>query len=1436
NTITLAQLVAGELIFEPVADENGTPYTSFSFTVNDGVDNSNIATMTIDVTSVNDAPTLTSFADAIVSTNEDTEVEITLAQLLAQGNEADIDGTVDGFVVQALTSGTLKIGATQATAIAFAVGTNDTIDATNKAYWTPALNANGDTIAAFTVKAQDNEGLLSATAVQATVDVVAVNDAPVAANSTITTNEDTNHTFSAANFSFTDVENDALSLVTITSLPANGTLKVNGSAVVLGTNNTVTLAQLTAGELVFEPVVDANGSPYTSFNFTVNDGVDNSNAATMTIDVTSVNDAPTLTSFADAIVSTNEDTEVEITLAQLLAQGNEADIDGTVDGFVVQALTSGALKIGATQATATAFVAGTNDTIDATNKAYWTPALNVNGNTIAAFTVKAQDNEGLLSPTAVQVSVDILPVNDLPQGQLAFTGSFQQGQTISADISQITDVDGLGAVTYQWQRNGQNIVGSTAASYVLSSADVGTVISVVASYTDSDGTLETIVGHTPHIANASGVVEIDADNDGTVDVIGVVGDTALDNGDGTYTFISGTTPEVQVTLPVADNTNQTTQIAVSNGVASIDLGNNGQIDVNVPSNTTVTPNPSDSTVTVRDNASSGNVTVPADSNTIIEFNSNGTADIDIGGDGNNDVTVPTDEDITITTTPDNTLDIDIGSDGNNDVTVPTDEDITITTNSDNTLDIDIGSDGNNDVTVPTDEDITIITNPDNTLDIDIGSDGNNDVTVPTDEDITITTNPDNTLDIDIGSDGNNDVTVPTDEDITITTNPDNTLDIDIGSDGNNDVTVPTDEDITITTNPDNTLDIDIGSDGNNDITVPTDEDITVTTNPDNTIDIDIGSDGNNDITLPSDEDITITTNPDNTIDIDIGSDGNNDVTVPTDEDITVTTNPDNTIDIDIGSDGNNDVTVPTDEDITITTNPDNTLDIDIGSDGNNDITLPNDKGITVTPNSDGTLALDIGGNGTIDVVVPRGAKIDILNNRDIRITTKTGQQYIAGRGSNTTILADSVNVYTNAVKEKITASSGQSGYVISGRSALSDTQAFIADGPLRFEEAFSGFENNTIFTIPVTFTGTGDGSIDAPLSVISKFSQPIKVGSLLSSDEISAVVEGLDANEGTIEVERLGNKVDIYFRPDSAFSGKADFSLKIYQGGVLYDEKHFEVEISARADVIATNAMRIDVANISVESREYSADNTITTQGKEEAQEQVKEQAKVKPDSRERINIARSEFKEALDQGKAVEQLSDIVKNTLQLAIETNSVSNIATVASEMLKVSLQAEKSPSLVVKNVFEQTLDSNMTNSDIAFVLSKMILESDEDKQNKVIQAIVAEPKLNAEHIANMYDYLQAQDPELAEAFANEIKQSKDENTVNNAANISDALNVELQEYPLKGLLAKLKAKIFGDADIDDNTTEYSEVKHRHKLSVAKSNLLELGNKQNNKNSKG
>ena len=123
--------------------------------------------------------------------------------------------------------------------------------------------------------------------------------------------------------------------------------------------------------------------------------------------------------------TTPANSEAELTFAELAAQGNEADSDGTVVAFVVQALSNGTLKIGTSAGSATAY--GTrNNTIDGTHKAYWKPALDVTGNSLAVFTVKAKDNGGALSDTAVAVPVNVM---------VPSTAALIQGVTATASSS-----------------------------------------------------------------------------------------------------------------------------------------------------------------------------------------------------------------------------------------------------------------------------------------------------------------------------------------------------------------------------------------------------------------------------------------------------------------------------------------------------------------------------------------------------------------------------------------------------------------------------------------------------------------------------------------------------------------------------------------------------------------------------------------------------------------------------------------------------------------------------------------------------------------------------------------------------------------------------------------------------------------------------------------
>ena len=153
-----------------------------------------------------------------------------------------------------------------------------------------------------------------------TVNVTAVNDAPAGTNKTVTTLEDIAYTFTAADFGFSDPNDspaNSLLAVKITTLPGAGTLN-NGVAVTAG--QFVTVADITAGNLVFTPAANANGAGYASFTFqvqddggTANGGVDlDQSPNTITVNVTSVNDAPAGT---DKTVTTLEDTAYTFTAA-----------------------------------------------------------------------------------------------------------------------------------------------------------------------------------------------------------------------------------------------------------------------------------------------------------------------------------------------------------------------------------------------------------------------------------------------------------------------------------------------------------------------------------------------------------------------------------------------------------------------------------------------------------------------------------------------------------------------------------------------------------------------------------------------------------------------------------------------------------------------------------------------------------------------------------------------------------------------------------------------------------------------------------------------------------------------------------------------------------------------------------------------------------------
>ncbi|WDQ17494.1 ELWxxDGT repeat protein [Rhodopirellula sp. P2] len=157
---------------------------------------------------------------------------------------------------------------------------------------------------------------------------VDLNTPPTTNDTAITMLEDGSKVFSSSDFPFSDLDvGDELQSVRIETLPAAGLLYLDlddnghfdGGAETLAAASVIAVADLDAGRLRFEPTTNENGEPYTSFEFSVSDGEAFSTLASMTMDVTAVNDAPVAT---DDSASTDQDTAVVINVL-----GNDFDLE-----------------------------------------------------------------------------------------------------------------------------------------------------------------------------------------------------------------------------------------------------------------------------------------------------------------------------------------------------------------------------------------------------------------------------------------------------------------------------------------------------------------------------------------------------------------------------------------------------------------------------------------------------------------------------------------------------------------------------------------------------------------------------------------------------------------------------------------------------------------------------------------------------------------------------------------------------------------------------------------------------------------------------------------------------------------------------------------------------------------------------------------------------
>ncbi|RZL10805.1 MAG: DUF4347 domain-containing protein, partial [Rubrivivax sp.] len=274
----------------------------------------------------------------------------------------------------------------------------------------------------------------------------------------------------------TDADSTHLTSVTVTLVnPLNGsaeslsaittgtsiTASYNSGTGVLTLSGSDTLAryQQVLRTISYNNTSEAPDTTTRFITFAASDSFVSSASATTEVSMVAVNDVPT----GSVTVSGTA------TQGQTLTAGNSlADADG-MGTVSYQWLRNGVAISGATSGT---YVLTQTDV---------GTAISVRG----SYTDGYGAAESLTSATTASVA----NINDSPTGSVTISGTATQGQLLTAGNT-LADADGLGAVSYQWLRNGVAIAGATSGTYVLTQADVGTAISVRGSYTDGYGAAE----------------------------------------------------------------------------------------------------------------------------------------------------------------------------------------------------------------------------------------------------------------------------------------------------------------------------------------------------------------------------------------------------------------------------------------------------------------------------------------------------------------------------------------------------------------------------------------------------------------------------------------------------------------------------------------------------------------------------------------------------------------------------------------------------------------------------------------------------------------------------------------------------------------------------------------------------------------------------------
>ncbi|MBK8161659.1 MAG: tandem-95 repeat protein [Gammaproteobacteria bacterium] len=348
GTAVVSDQAAGEFTYTPNVDVTGSD--AFTYKVNDGVEDSNVAVVSVVI--VKSAPIA---VDDAVTMDEDTPVTVdVLANDSGNGHPLDTSSV------------TLVLPPARG---------NATVNPGGNITYAPAANANGTDSFTYTVK---NDAGGTSNAARVTLTITPANDPPVVADDNFAVLEDSTTSLAVltnnGNGVDADPDGDALTISAVGVPDNGGNVGINGAQTAL----------------IYAPAADFFGTE--TFTYTVSDGHGGFDTATVAVIVAPVNDDPAA---RDDAFSVAEDSTT--TLSVLADNGNGADLD--IDG--------GALTIVGVSLTSQ----GGSLSLNAGNTALiYTPTADFFG--IETFTYTVSDGQG--GTDSAIATVTVTPVNDPP--------------------------------------------------------------------------------------------------------------------------------------------------------------------------------------------------------------------------------------------------------------------------------------------------------------------------------------------------------------------------------------------------------------------------------------------------------------------------------------------------------------------------------------------------------------------------------------------------------------------------------------------------------------------------------------------------------------------------------------------------------------------------------------------------------------------------------------------------------------------------------------------------------------------------------------------------------------------------------------------------------------------------------------------------------------